>query len=331
LRCSPPRHGEFDLLFMSSFAFAVVDVGAIVLLVPRQLARNRPEPSEVPMSVRRAASLLIDPEFRGLVAGGAVLALATVSDAFIYLLVQRRFAMPGMAFPPSVCRDIAVHRHALFLADAWPIASGADVFLLGGYSLLATAYAVLILPMSFSMPLFVVVVVWMLGAYYAATEGVLTAMAAARLASSRTGTGLALLTTTLNVSRLASSVLFGTVWTLGGPTLATGGYLALLVAAIIVASFALPADAEPSSGSNAATVEEVTQLKTIRRRPHVLFRNTALGGAYGRLAAVPLSAPDGIRYLTPLVCDRVHATHRAGLCLSASRGVLYVIPRRCIR
>ncbi len=72
---------------------------------------------------------------------------------------------------------------------------------------------------------------------------------------------------------------------------------------------------------NVAIVDDAARLESIRARPHVLFRNTALGSGYGRVAAVPLSAPASTRYVTPLACDRVYATRIAGLCLSASRGV----------
>lgn len=60
----------------------------------------------------------------------------------------------------------------------------------------------------------------------------------------------------------------------------------------------------------------------MRRRPHVLFRNTALGQAYGRLSLVALDTPAGERHPAALSCDRVHATRTSGLCLQASRGVL---------
>ena len=49
----------FDLLFMISFAFAVVGVGAIVLLVPARRITIGLTPSNTPVSVRDAASLLI--------------------------------------------------------------------------------------------------------------------------------------------------------------------------------------------------------------------------------------------------------------------------------
>ena len=70
-----------------------------------------------------------------------------------------------------------------------------------------------------------------------------------------------------------------------------------------------------------SAVDDAATLSTVRVRPHLLFRSTALGPAYGHLAIVPLDAPEGKRYVTGLSCDRVHATAMAGLCLSAARGV----------
>ena len=89
-----------------------------------------------------------------------------------------------------------------------------------------------------------VMVMALLGGYYAATDGVLTAMTAARLSPSRTGTGLSVLTTSTNLGRLVASVAFGWAWTLGGTTVATAGYLGLLAIAMAVASFTLPRDAD---------------------------------------------------------------------------------------
>jgi WD40 repeat protein len=71
-----------------------------------------------------------------------------------------------------------------------------------------------------------------------------------------------------------------------------------------------------SGHTNALTLAEVC------RRPHLLFRNTALGPIYGRLTAAPLEAVDGPRFATPLPCDRVYAASEAGVCLQATRKVL---------
>jgi hypothetical protein len=61
------------------------------------------------------------------------------------------------------------------------------------------------------------------------------------------------------------------------------------------------------------------QLAEVRGRPHLLFRNTALGPEYGKLMVVALDAPDGTRYASPLSCERVYGTSQSGICLQASR------------
>jgi type II secretory pathway pseudopilin PulG len=70
----------------------------------------------------------------------------------------------------------------------------------------------------------------------------------------------------------------------------------------------------------ASIVEESEQLTIFRQQPHLLFRNTALGPAYGRFAVVPLSNPGGVRSITPLSGERVYAAgDGSGFALRASR------------
>ena len=79
----------------------------------------------------------------------------------------------------------------------------------------------------------------------------------------------------------------------------------------------------PRSTDPAGTVmADERQLSDVRRRPHLLFRNTALGPAYGNLSLVPLDAAAGTRYVTKLPCERVYGSAESGLCLQASRDVL---------
>ena len=81
----------------------------------------------------------------------------------------------------------------------------------------------------------------MLGAYYAATDGVLTAMAAARLSHPRERTAAWRCLRHDHQSRpLCVLDLFLAVWTWAGTTVATVGYLGLLVAAIVVGAYSLP-------------------------------------------------------------------------------------------
>jgi Tol biopolymer transport system component len=63
-------------------------------------------------------------------------------------------------------------------------------------------------------------------------------------------------------------------------------------------------------------------LASLRAEPHLVFRSTALGSQYGRVAVVPLTAPDGPRAFTAAACERVYATSADAICLSADRGLV---------
>jgi hypothetical protein len=56
-------------------------------------------------------------------------------------------------------------------------------------------------------------------------------------------------------------------------------------------------------------------LASVVARPHLVFLHSPVGDAYRRVAVVPLDAPDGPRYLTPLQCQRVYVQAGQGLCL----------------
>ncbi len=68
-----------------------------------------------------------------------------------------------------------------------------------------------------------------------------------------------------------------------------------------------------------ATDDDVAAVAAV---PHVVFRSTAQGDQYGRVAMTPLSNPDGPRAVTPISCDRVYATASEALCLAANRGLV---------
>src|SRR4051794_16711141 len=68
--------------------------------------------------------------------------------------------------------------------------------------------------------------------------------------------------------------------------------------------------AQEQAGANARVAANPDGLSAMARQPHLVFRSTAPGDGYGRVALAPLSAPDGPRALTPAKCDRIHA--RAG-------------------
>lgn len=55
--------------------------------------------------------------------------------------------------------------------------------------------------------------------------------------------------------------------------------------------------------------------------PHLVFRSTATGEGYGRVAVVPLDNPGGQRAFTAASCERVYATRESAICLVAKRGL----------
>jgi MFS family permease len=188
-------------------------------------------------SWRTAVGLLRIPAFRTLVFVGCVLSLSTVSDAFVYLVIQRRANLAPRLFP---LLPVAVALTYLVLAI--PAGRLADAFgrarvLLTGYGALAAAYVLLAWPdagsaaLLSSLPLF--------GAYYAATDGVLMAMASRTLPAERLTSGLALLTTGTALARLLGSMLFGAAWTWRGPEGAVVLFLCGLTAALAAAAKAL--------------------------------------------------------------------------------------------
>jgi predicted MFS family arabinose efflux permease len=199
--------------------------------------KERSQASPAPKVAPRALDVFRSTDFRAIVLAGLVLGLPTMSDAFIYLALQQQLQVGVMAFPLFYVGT------SLFTAMfAMPFGRLADRFgrttvLLGGHVLLALVYLTLFVPQAPVVA--VVVTLALLGAYYAASDGVLTAMAAAVLAPSASGTGLSLLATATNVSRLIASVLFGFLWSRAGLGSAIGVYLVALTVAIVCAGIVL--------------------------------------------------------------------------------------------
>jgi hypothetical protein len=72
---------------------------------------------------------------------------------------------------------------------------------------------------------------------------------------------------------------------------------------------------------NSAKVDQ-TDVAAVRNQSRIVFRNTALGSQYGKVAMVALKDPAGPRAITDTSCDRVHAAAQKVLCLSSRKGVV---------
>jgi MFS family permease len=207
---------SYDAVFVTSFCVAVLGVAVLVLFV-----RERDPLAAVPAqrpSPRDAVALLRSPDLRRLVLAAVLLGVATIGDGFVYLMLQRRTEIGLLWFPL-----LAVGTSLGYLLLAAPLGVLADRIgrrpvLLAGYAALAVTYLLLVAPLRGWALL--VPVLGAYGLYYAATDGVLMALAGPVLPDTLRATGLALVQTGQALAYLASSVLFGLAWSAWGPTAA---------------------------------------------------------------------------------------------------------------
>ena len=224
--------GSYDVVFILSFCFAIVGVAVISLLVEKRdeavPASNSPQ-----LSSQIISQLLSQTNFQALVLISSALALTTLSDSFIFLTLQRRFD-----FSPSLFPLLYVGVALVYMVFAIPVGRLADrlgrryVFIVG-YGLLTVAYGLLLLPgLPQALSLGALV---LLGLYYAATDGVLSALASAMLPEQWRTTGLAIMTTGTGLARLLASLGYGALWTYLGPNLALSIFLLGLSLTVLLA------------------------------------------------------------------------------------------------
>ncbi|GAA0207809.1 MFS transporter [Saccharothrix mutabilis subsp. mutabilis] len=206
---------SFDSVFVTSFCVAAMGVVVLVVFVRDH---RSPVPS-TPVRPSAFVDLLRDNKIRRVVLAAVVLGLATIGDGFVYLLLQKRENLAIGWFPL-----LAVGTSLVYLLLAAPLGALADrvgrlPVMLGGYACLAAAYLLLFGPLG-GWPLVVTVVV-LYGVFYAATDGVLMALAGPLLPEHLRTTGIALVQTGQALAYLGSSVLFGLAWHYWGPETAT--------------------------------------------------------------------------------------------------------------
>ncbi|WP_371652374.1 MULTISPECIES: MFS transporter [unclassified Streptomyces] len=229
----------YDAVFTVSFCVAAVGVLVLVLFVPARTAPER-APDAPRASLKAALALLGEREVRRLALCALLLGLATVSDSFVYLLLQRRLDVPDRWFAL-----LPLGTAAAFLLLAVPLGRLADrvgrwqVFL-GGHAALLCAYA-LLLPgwRGAALPY---VVLALHGLFYAATDGVLMAAAAGAVPAELRSSGLALIQTGQASARFVCSIAFGAAWTAWGDRTALATAAAALAVCAAGAVLLRPAD-----------------------------------------------------------------------------------------
>ena len=227
---------DYDAVFITSFCIALIGFAVLGCFVENRHPQAEGDTATAAAgsftaSVRAAVGLLHLRPFRRVVVAGCLLGLVTVSDAFIYLTLKNQTGMRMYLFPLLFAGTMVG-----YLILAIPFGRLADrvgtrpVFL-GGHVLLGGAYLMLLQADGGVGLVEVAPVLVLLGSYYAATDGVLAAMASAAVPAGLRASGLALVSTFGAGVRLAGSVAFGLAWQRWGPAGAVTAFgVALLVA-----------------------------------------------------------------------------------------------------
>ncbi|WP_308167767.1 MFS transporter [Catellatospora tritici] len=223
---------SYDAVFVTSFCVAAIGVLLLALFVRDHRGTLPAKPGASPVRLRDAATLLAEAPVRRLVLAACLLGLATIGDGFLYLMLQRREEVSTVWFPL-----LAAGTSLGYLLVATPMGILADrvgrlPVLLGGYTALAVTYLLVFGPFG-GWPL-LVLTLGLYGVFYAATDGVLMALAGPVLPERLRTTGIALIQTGQALSYLVSSVLFGLAWTLWGPQAASRVAAAAVLVAIAV-------------------------------------------------------------------------------------------------
>ncbi|MES5817780.1 MFS transporter [Streptomyces sp. RG80] len=237
----------YDAVFGVSACVAVLGVVVLVLFVPGRRRGAAPESGgeptaeapetgapggRPPVRIREALALLRLPRLRALAGCAALLGLTTVSDAFVYLLLQRRASLDEGLFPL-----LPLGTAVVFLLLAVPLGALADrigrhTVFLAGHAALLTAYGLLLwAPATPALPFAVLA---LHGLFYAATDGVLPAALSATVPEHLRASGLAIVGTSQALARFCCSLAFGAAWTVwgDGPALA-GSAIGLLCCAAL--------------------------------------------------------------------------------------------------
>ncbi|MFE5865398.1 MFS transporter [Streptomyces virginiae] len=198
-------------------------------------ARDADRPA--PVRLRDALGLLRLPRLRNLAICAVLLGLTTVSDAFVYLLLQRRTGIGDQWFPLMPLGTAAVFLLLAVPAGALADRIGRRTVFLTGHALLLAGYTLLLWAPAWPALPFLVLALH--GMFYAATDGVLPAAVAATVPGELRATGMALVGTGQALARFGCSLAFGAAWTLWGTGPALAAAAAGLLCCAAVAGFVL--------------------------------------------------------------------------------------------
>jgi MFS family permease len=243
----------YDAVFVASFCIASFGVLVLVLFVRDHRGEQPPKGAVSPSAL---GGLMRSAAVRRLVLAACLAGMVTIGDGFVYLLLQQREELSVGWFPV-----LAVGTNLSYLLLATPLGVLADKIgrlkvVLGGYTALVLVYLMLFGPLG-GWPL-LVVVLGLYGLFYAATDGVLMALAGPVLPEALRTTGIALIQTGQALSYLVSSVAFGLAWTLWGP--AGASRIAAVLVAVAVLAVGLLLRGIPATSTGSADAGETAEI-----------------------------------------------------------------------
>jgi len=223
--------GDFTAVFVVSFVAALLGLAVLGLLVPNVRPNRRARssaglaadsratsgpaagptgPTHDAGQPRRPLRQAFSGPMRRLVAVAALLGVLTISDGFLYLSLQQRDDFAARYFPL-----LFVGANVAYFALAVPMGRLADrlgrsrvfvaghVLLVGAYLCAASATGGVVTTVACLM---------LLGAFYAATDGVLAALTAEIAPPASRASCIAATQTSVAAGRFVSSLLFGVLW-----------------------------------------------------------------------------------------------------------------------
>lgn len=225
--------GGYSVVLVVSLAFALAGVALLGLLGPdvriRRDAAARIGPTPPPFRWHDLA----DRRLRPLLVVAAVLGLLTIGDGFIYLALLDHGGLNIAWFPLFY-----VGTNLTYLLLAVPIGRLADRIgrariLVLGHLALVGAYLCAVLPTSTAAA--TIGTLALLGVFYAATDGVIAAVAGRLVPVQARTSGIAAAQTVVALARMLASAGFGVLWLLLGPATAMITVASLLVLAVLAA------------------------------------------------------------------------------------------------
>ena len=230
--------GQFDAVWITSFAFAMLGVAALWLFVPKSVpaaaTRSPHAPRWQGLGSRR---------FMVLAGCGALLALTSISDGFVYLMLQQKSAVLVGYFP--LFYVMTATGYMVFAIPAGRLAdrTSRPAVFVAGYLMLIVLYSLLFFQEHIGTGVLIASLA-LLGLYYAATEGILMALASAVIPPERRTAGIAIVATGVGAGKLVSSITFGALWQSIGIAKSVLVFGAAMAIALLVTAFLLRSTAD---------------------------------------------------------------------------------------